>query len=72
MAKINKTSDPYWDELWKKLGGTDGLRKLYYGEEAEMYQVSYKYKSTEGWFKRRLVDIYLWFKELLERGNEYD
>lgn len=67
MATKNKTTDPYWDELWNKLGGTDGLRKLYYGEEAEMYQVAYRYKSTEGWFKRRLVDIYLCFKGLLEK-----
>jgi hypothetical protein len=35
MAKINKTSDPYWDELWVKLGGMDGLMSLYYETHPE-------------------------------------
>jgi hypothetical protein len=39
--------------------------KFYQGEVGNMYEVTYKYKSSEGWLKRRLVDVYLFFKEKL-------
>lgn len=34
----------------------------YKGETGELYKVAYRYKSTDGWLKRKLVDLWLWIK----------
>jgi hypothetical protein len=43
------------------------IPKKYLGEVGELYKVPYKYKSTDNWIKRRLIDIYLFIKDLLKK-----
>ena len=40
-------------------------QEKYEGEIGQLYKVKYRYTNTDGWFKRKLVDLWLWIKTIL-------